>query len=107
MEPTCLFCLEPIKDNLVQNPIGCSCKILVHPQCFQQWCHQKQQLECPVCHTVVQTNPHIVYVIAPAPEVPSDFMNTIRRHDKCLGFCCCGLLLWFVALSILSYAFEK
>ena len=111
MEPTCLFCLDPIKDNPAQNPIGCSCKIFLHPECLQQWWNQKQQIECPVCHTIAilnrqpepQENLQIVYL-----PMNEETPQRIRRsQEKCIGFCCLGLLLWSLSLVILNYVFEK
>jgi hypothetical protein len=109
MEATCLFCLEPIQDNPAQNPIGCSCKILLHPQCLEQWWTQKQQLECPVCHTVAVPNPQInesVRVVYVAMN-PEETTGITPSQQKCVGFCCLGFLFWSIALSILSWVFEK
>jgi hypothetical protein len=107
MESICLFCLDPIKENRTPNPIGCQCSIHAHQACFQTWFHQKQQLECPICHTVSIPNPvvheniHIVYVQSSEPR---DFQQRVRNHEKAIGMCCCILLGWSIGLAILEVA---
>lgn len=105
MEPICLFCLESIKENSTQNPIGCQCVIRAHASCFRTWFHQKQQLECPICHTVSIPNPvvydniHIVYVQS------GESRNTerrMRKHERAMAMCCCILLGWSIGLTILE-----
>jgi hypothetical protein len=109
MESTCLVCLEPIKENPAPNPIGCSCKILLHPACFQQWFDQKQQLECPLCHTIalptiLAHNIHIVYVNTTETEnaINQNRQRQQQKRDVYLGICCCGLLFWTLLLVILE-----
>jgi len=105
MEPSCLFCLDPVKQDSLQNPIGCHCKIVAHTQCFNSWYQQKQQLECPICHTISIPNP------AAIDTVRIVFIDTTRRaaaerrfrgNEKAVTFCCCLLLGWAVGLSIIE-----
>ncbi len=110
-----MFCLEPIKSTeLAFNPIGCHCVFKSHGTCLQAWFQQKQQLECPICHTVSMPSPvqpvalpayQIVYVQEP-PQEMNRFRIT-RGQQKCAGYCCIGFLLWWVALSIFEFAIKK
>jgi hypothetical protein len=110
MEHNCLFCLEPVKESTTLNPIGCQCAIHAHEACFHTWFQQKQQLECPICHTVSIPNPvpfdniHIVYVQAPQER---DMQRRVRNHEKAVAMCCCILLGWSIGLGILEVVFGK
>lgn len=85
METQCLFCLEDVKENN-QNSI-CQCKYHYHQKCIDLWFQQKQQLECPICHTVA--------VIVRYPSV------TI---GKVCGFCCCcSLFSWIIMILLLEF----
>lgn len=105
MEPSCLFCLEQIKENVPINPIGCPCKIQAHKQCFEQWFAEKNQIECPICHTVSVPNRialdtiHVVYI--QQPQVDTHY-NAMAGHEKAAAFCCCLLLGWAVGITILN-----
>ncbi len=106
MEPSCLFCLEPISEKLTLNPIGCPCKILAHKQCFEHWFVQKNQMECPICHTVsvpngvMLDNIHVVYVNTTRMQELE--RQDAKRHDACIGFCCCILLVWAISMTIMN-----
>lgn len=110
MLPTCLVCLDPIKENPAPNPIGCQCRVHMHPACFQQWFEQKQQIECPICHTVsvpnrlAYDNIHIVY-IQMAPDTSQE--RSFRTREKYMAACCCGLLLWTLVLVILDSVYQS
>lgn len=105
MEQSCLFCLEQIKENVMMNPIGCQCKLHAHPQCFEQWFAQKQQMECPICHTVsipnrmVMDTVHVVYIQTPQDRPR---FNPMVGHEKAAAFCCCLLLGWSLGITILN-----
>ncbi len=106
---SCLFCLEPVETEIATNPIGCACRIAAHPQCFRHWFEQKQQMECPICHTVAVPNRvayeniHIVYINQPSHEV----QRRTRTQDKLAMFCCCLLLGWSIGLTILELTFGR
>ncbi len=103
--PSCLFCLEPVLENPISNPIGCSCRIEAHKSCFEGWVTTKQSLECPICHTVSipnrlpDTQITIVYI---------DRTSTIqrRRHlqakEQAAMFCCFLLLGWSIGVSVIE-----
>lgn len=109
MQPPCLFCLEPVEKQPISNPIGCHCKISSHTSCFEQWFQQKQQMECPICHTVSIPNQVAVENIR---IVFVDNSNTERRerryrgHEKAVAFCCCLLMGWAIGLTILDLVFQ-
>jgi hypothetical protein len=102
----CLFCLENVdKNNSLQNPIGCHCSIIAHKQCFQTWFDQKQQMECPICHTLALPNPvviddiHIVYIDT---TMVQEHRRRYRGHEKAIAFCCCTLLGWAIGISVIE-----
>lgn len=101
METPCLFCLEQIKENVMNNPIGCTCKLQAHKHCFEQWFQQKNQMECPICHCITTPNPivHVVYIEEPQQDLR---VNPIVRHEKAAAFCCCLLLGWAFGITILN-----
>jgi hypothetical protein len=105
MEAPCLFCLEPIKENLAPNPIGCQCKIKAHEKCFKLWFDQKNQMECPICHSISVPNRivldtiHVVYVNTDRAREIQDYA---KRNEKCAMFCCFTLLGWAIGLTILE-----
>ncbi len=109
MEQTCLFCLDPIKGNTL-NPIGCQCTIYAHESCFHTWFQQKQQLECPICHTISMPNLispeniHVVYVEAPQN---TNIQRNFRNQEKAIALCCCVLLGWSIGLTILELVFGR
>ena len=106
MQPSCLFCLEPVEKNGLGNPIGCSCTIQAHAACFDQWFHQKQQLECPICHTVSIPNAvaveNIRIVFVDATRERQTEQTRFRGHEKAAAFCCCLLLGWSIGLTIID-----
>ena len=103
---SCLFCLDSVNKREIVNPIGCACVINAHKECLESWFHQKNQMECPICHRVVVPNRlmldnvHIVYIQQPLPE------ESIRRiwetNQKTAAFCCCLVIGWTLGLSILE-----
>ena len=109
MNQSCLFCLEAVEKEGQENPIGCHCKIIAHTGCFKQWFEQKQQMECPICHSVsvpnriTLDNIHVVYINMAEPR-RNRLMN---GHEKAVGFCCCLLMGWAVGLTILDLIFQN
>ena len=107
MDKPCLFCLETIKENIMSNPIGCRCKVSAHQDCFEKWFHEKNQMECPICHAVsipnriVHDDIHVVYVHI------NEENRRVSGNDKAVGFCCCILIAWSISLSILSYVMNR
>lgn len=107
----CLFCLDLVEKEQGENPIGCACRIVAHRSCFTKWFEQKQQLECPICHTVAvpnriaHENIHIVYINT--RDVNRTQRREMRTQDKAALFCCCLLMGWSIGLTILNLAFEK
>lgn len=106
--PPCLFCLESVKNESVPNPVGCRCRLIAHESCFKQWFDQKQQLECPICHTVsvpnrvAYENIHIVYIDTTSVQAQRRRLN---GNEKAVAFCCCLLFGWAVGLTILELIF--
>ncbi len=118
MEETCMFCLDTLKQNeQALNPIGCQCEFKSHGQCLQVWFEQKQQYECPICHTVVNVNPipttiQVVYVRQePEAQAETERRMTQRqiteRQQKCVGVCCLMLIIWSTTLVILDFIFRN
>lgn len=87
------------------NPIGCRCKVHAHTQCFDAWFAQKNQLECPICHTVsvsnriLHDNIHVVYINTTEAQERDRRYN---QHQKVAGFCCLMILGWSIGLTILD-----
>ncbi len=116
MEETCMFCLEPLKQNeQALNPIGCECNFKAHGQCLQSWFEQKQQYECPICHVVCIINPVEQYVQQPVVQVvyvnrestsPSTYQIS-EGQQKCLGICCFMLIFWALTTSIADMILRK
>jgi E3 ubiquitin-protein ligase DOA10 len=113
MQQTCLFCLDPIKENTL-NPIGCQCTIYAHQSCFHLWFQQKQQLECPICHTIAIPNPlsyenvRVVYVESPEQRtMERNIQRRFRNQEKAIAMCCCVLFGWSIGLTILELVFGK
>jgi hypothetical protein len=116
MFPLCLFCLEEIKETQeAPNVVGCGCEIHTHPKCLQAWFEQKQEVECPICHTVSVPNPvhvapqqqnqrEIVIIHVQASDRDERFLR-LRSHEISLGLCCCILIFWWIGGIILQYAF--
>ena len=113
VEPLCLFCLEDLKENQeCPNVVGCGCEINCHSSCLETWFQQKNQMECPICHTVVQQNPssrvelsHTYMVVHIRDPRNTEQIRNIQSREKCVGFCCLTLLFWWIAALILEYAF--
>ena len=99
-----MFCLETVKlVEVAFNPIGCPCQYKSHGSCLQAWFEQKQQYECPICHTVSISNPtqpvvRIVYV-----QREQEVTRIPERHQKCVGYCCLGIVFWVIFINILDY----
>lgn len=104
MDESCIFCLDPLKQNPTSNPFGCSCKILAHESCLHAWFHQKQNIECPICHTVRTENPVVVYVEVPMEQ---EERRSFRRNEKAIAACCCILIGWAISLTIIDLVFRK
>jgi hypothetical protein len=110
MQPSCLFCLEPVQKDKLTNPIGCHCQIIAHRSCFEQWFQQKQQMECPICHTVsipnqvAVDNIRIVFIDTSNTEARQ---RRFRGHEKAVAFCCCLLMGWGIGLTILDIVYQS
>jgi hypothetical protein len=105
MEASCLFCLEPVKQDSIQNPIGCQCRIVAHTQCFNAWYQQKQQLECPICHTLAIPNAvHVdnIRIVFVDTSQRSESQRRFRGHEKAVAFCCCLLMGWAIGFTIID-----
>lgn len=107
-----MFCLEPVKSTEVAfNPIGCSCQFKSHGGCLQTWFEQKQQYECPICHTVSVPNPVVpVYQVVYVQQEPLENnrpSSLTPAQQKCAGYFCLGFLLWWVILSIFEFAIKR
>jgi hypothetical protein len=104
MESSCLFCLEPIREAFPPNPIGCPCKIQAHKQCFDAWFVQKNQMECPICHTIAIPNQihdtiHIVYVDTTQVQPRRQQAN---QQKNAAVFCCLLLMGWSIGMTIID-----
>lgn len=106
--PSCLFCLEPVDDEAISNPIGCSCRIEAHKSCFEGWVTTKQHMECPICHTVSfpnrvpESDIAVVFVnMTPAIERRQRF----KAKEQVAMFCCCLLLGWSIGVSVIEALF--
>jgi hypothetical protein len=112
-EPVCLFCLEDIKESHgCPNVVGCGCEVKCHSSCLQAWFEQKNQMECPICHHVTVMNPANyvepppAYVLVHVQMVRNqERISRIQGHEKCFGFCCLTVLLWWILALIFEYAF--
>lgn len=107
MEPSCLFCLEAVKEISTPSPLGCQCKVVAHEACFKTWFDQKQQMECPICHSIsmpnriVHENIHIVYVNTREQE-DRRLADRFRQQEKAALFCCLLIMGWTVGITILE-----
>ena len=104
-----MFCLEAVKSTeMVLNPIGCDCQFKSHGSCLQAWFEQKNQYECPICHTVSVPAPpqhpvyQIVYVQRESPQQSSESRIT-QAQQRCVLACCLGWLFWSIFISVLEY----
>lgn len=101
-----MFCLDTMKENeQVLNPIGCQCLYKCHGSCLQSWFEQKNQYECPICHTICIMSPlalipHIVYV-------RSEYTPVLNDHQKCAGYCCIGLIVWVIVINVVNNIFNN
>ena len=106
-----MFCLENLKSTeAAMNPIGCRCNFKSHGPCLQTWFEQKNQFECPICHTVSIPSPltqpvQIVYVQRVPPILR--YRELTDGQQKCIGLCCISLVGWFIFTLILEYAVVK
>lgn len=107
MEEACIFCLDPIKESeCIGNPIQCTCNYKAHGSCLQNWFEQKNQYECPICHTVVVQPPvqppfQVVYV--QMPQQPEQQPRISKAQQRCAAMCCFTLMGWAIFVSILEY----
>lgn len=105
MNVSCLFCLELMTENKTRNPIGCACKLSAHKQCIETWFQQKNQMECPICHTIAIPNRmmlenfQIVYIDMTAERRREE---RFRNHEKAAAFCCCLLLGWALGFTVID-----
>ena len=113
VESPCLFCLEPVKSTeQCSNPIGCPCALLCHGACLQAWFDSKQQLECPICHTV--SVPNLSYEVGPQEIIhivhvnrpQEDSYAQQRRNERAVGVCCYLLLGWWIGGLIFEAIFH-
>ena len=44
----CFICLEPYMNDTCLK-INC-CNVIVHKNCFNEWCKTKNELLCPLCN---------------------------------------------------------
>jgi len=106
MERICLFCFDPIKENNTRNPIGCQCAIHAHESCIHSWFQQKQQIECPICHTVSIPNPvsyeNIQIVFIERNQSREGERRAFQANQKVIALCCCVLLGWSIGLTIVE-----
>ncbi len=96
MEP-CLFCFEPVSST---NPLGCVCRFQAHKECLDKWFAEKNQMECPICHTVSFLNPITIIYIRPTEERIR--FNPIVRNERAGAICCFIFLAISFALTILN-----
>ena len=109
---TCFFCLDPLThEECVRNVTGCECKIECHGRCLQDWFTAKQRIECPICHTLVESippPPHEVIQIIHVPIAASDEMlwtRQLRHREKSVAICCGMIMLWWIAGVIFDAVF--
>lgn len=108
MQDDCIFCFDPVKPSeQISNPIQCDCTFKAHGSCLQLWFEQKNQYECPICHTVIVQPPlqapfQVVYVQMPQQEQERQFRMT-KAQQRCAAMCCFTLMGWAIFVSILEY----
>ncbi len=102
-----MFCLEPVKSTeMAFNPIGCPCLYKSHGNCLHAWFEEKQQYECPICHTLSIPNPaqqqivRIVYI--QNPEIPHNNPLVARPYRRCVGISCMILFLTILILTLID-----
>jgi hypothetical protein len=104
-----MFCFERIKSTeLALNPIGCPCQFKSHGSCLQAWFEEKNQYQCPICHTVSVPYPvqqSVVQVVRLEEPRRSRYAEIPERQQRCIAFCCLTLLLWALGLTILEYLY--
>lgn len=104
-----MFCLDSIKSNeFALNPIGCQCQFKSHGSCLQTWFEQKNQYECPICHTISVPSPvqpvyQIVYVERDPPRPEG---RITESQQRCVAACCLGWILWSIFLSLFELYFR-
>lgn len=105
---TCMFCLEDLKaQESSSNPIGCHCSYKSHPSCLQTWFEQKNQYECPICHSVSIPNPihatnNPIQVIVVRREQSNMLEDINMSNQKCMGWCCMGMIVWTIVVNIID-----
>lgn len=120
MAETCMFCLDEIKSTEVAfNPIGCSCQFKSHGSCLQSWFEEKNQYECPICHTVAVPNAdfvsvpnplqrhivQVVYVQNPRQEETNGRIT--RAQQRCIAICCVGWIFWSLFITLLDMFWNR
>ena len=106
MEPPCLFCLDPVSKESIENPTGCECKISAHKDCFDKWFEEKNRIECPICHRVAiptaltNENVRIVFVNMGDENIRRERYNS---QEKATFFCCLMIMGWTIGITILEY----
>lgn len=97
MDQPCLICFEAVKDEMNENPVGCPCRLFAHRACLDEWFTQKQQLECPICHTVFLPNPlqaqlQMIYVTVSEVARHQREQQRRRNRDQWIMLGCCVVL---------------
>ena len=111
MNSPCLFCLEVVGKDTLANPIGCHCKLYAHTSCFEQWFQEKNQMECPICHTISIPNQiaidniRVVFVDTTNATLQIRRNTLFSKQGKIAAVCCCLFLFigWSLGSTILSY----
>ena len=68
---SCMFCLDETTPEFTVITLDfnkymvCECKIHTHVECWMTYILHKGHIECPICHTIVQT---VVNVRPPSPR---------------------------------------
>lgn len=47
----CLFCLDECESSACENRFGCSCKVIYHNKCMDDWVNIKNV--CPICKATI------------------------------------------------------
>jgi hypothetical protein len=106
MAENCMFCLDEVKQNEeILNPIGCQCVFKAHGPCLHAWFEEKNQYECPICHTVAAMNPtqgivQVIYVNHPFPPAAEQREYMTSRRQKCITASCLTFILWGFFVTI-------
>lgn len=105
---TCMFCLENLKPQECSlNPIGCQCAYKAHSSCLVEWFEQKNQYECPICHSVSLPNPihnraSPIQVVVIRREQSHMLDEVDPSSQKCMGWCYLGMIIWIIIVNIID-----